>query len=115
MGVRLGFLCGSFQIAEPARLLDSTYLNHAHNDWIEIAVTFGVPGLLLLVGAIFFYARRSFVFVAANERQPSISPVRADGERHISNDCGGKPVRLPFANADNDVRIYASQPLVHRG
>jgi O-antigen ligase len=56
-----GSFVEAFQIAEPARLLDSTYLNHAHNDWIEIAVTFGVPGLLLLVGAIFFYARRSFV------------------------------------------------------
>jgi O-antigen ligase len=55
-----GSFVEAFQIAEPARLLDSTYLNHAHNDWIEIAVTFGVPGLLLLGTAIFFYIRRSF-------------------------------------------------------
>jgi O-antigen ligase len=50
----------AFQIAEPEAVLDSTYLNHAHNDWIEIAVTFGIPGMLLLAIALFVYVRRSF-------------------------------------------------------
>lgn len=44
----------AYRVLEPARLLDPTYLNRAHNDWIETAVTFGIPGiiisLLVLIG-----------------------------------------------------------------
>jgi O-antigen ligase len=60
-GSGAGSFVEAFQIAEPIKLLDSTYLNHAHNDWLEIAVTFGVPGLLLLAIALIFYVRRTFV------------------------------------------------------
>lgn len=53
--------CGSgsfvevFQIIEPRSLIDSTYLNHAHNDWIETAVTFGVPGILALIAIVLYW------------------------------------------------------------
>lgn len=39
----------AYRIAEPKHLLDATYLNHAHNDWIETAVTFGLPGIVVLI------------------------------------------------------------------
>jgi O-antigen ligase len=55
-----GSFVEAFQIVEPAHMLNSTYLNRAHNDWLEIAVTLGVPGLLLLVVAALFYFGRSF-------------------------------------------------------
>lgn len=47
-GSRSGSYAEAFQIIEPLRLLDPTYLNRAHNDWIEIAVTFGLPGIIAL-------------------------------------------------------------------
>lgn len=50
----------AFQIVEPNRILDATYLNHAHNDWVEIAVTFGLPGVLLMLVAVFLYTRRTY-------------------------------------------------------
>lgn len=50
-----------FQIAEPTRLLDATYLNHVHNDWIEIAVTFGLPGLTMAAIGLLFFVRRTFI------------------------------------------------------
>ena len=56
-----GSFIEAYQIVEPMRLLDSTYLNHAHNDWLEIAVTFGLPGMLGLALAVLFYLRRTFV------------------------------------------------------
>jgi O-antigen ligase len=37
-----------YQVAEPTALIQDTYLNHAHNDVLEIAVTLGLPGLALL-------------------------------------------------------------------
>lgn len=51
MGSGSGSFVEAFLIAEPDSQLDSTYLNRAHNDWLEIAVTFGLPGVLLLVSA----------------------------------------------------------------
>lgn len=52
-----GSFVEAFQIVEPAYLLDGTYLNRAHNDWVEIAVTFGLAGVigLTLASAAFFW------------------------------------------------------------
>lgn len=50
-----GSFVEAYQFAEPTRLLDATYLNHAHNDWIETAVTFGIPGALALLVAVIGY------------------------------------------------------------
>lgn len=51
----------AFQMNEPLDLLSNEYLNRLHNDWLEIALTFGVPGVLLMVTGIFYYLYRSFV------------------------------------------------------
>jgi O-antigen ligase len=50
----------AFQIAEPTRLLDATYLNRAHNDWVEIAVTFGALGVAALAVAVIGFVWRSY-------------------------------------------------------
>jgi hypothetical protein len=50
----------TYQIAEPARMLDATYLNRAHNDWVETAVTFGLPGIIALTLAVGAFALRSY-------------------------------------------------------
>jgi O-antigen ligase len=52
-----GSFVEAFQIIEPTYLLDATYLNRAHNDWVEIAVTFGLAGVigLALASAAFFW------------------------------------------------------------
>jgi len=47
-----------YQIYEPNELLSSKYMNHAHNDWLELALTGGVPGLLILAIAILAFGRR---------------------------------------------------------
>jgi O-antigen ligase len=41
-----------FRIHEPDALLNSTYLNHAHNDLLEVVLEAGLPGLLLLLAAM---------------------------------------------------------------
>lgn len=44
-----------FQIHEPTSLLKTTYLNHAHNDVLEVALVAGLPGIvLMLVGVLIF-------------------------------------------------------------
>jgi hypothetical protein len=37
---------------EPDRLLQPSYFNHAHNDWVEIAITGGLPAMIILLAAI---------------------------------------------------------------
>jgi Lipid A core - O-antigen ligase and related enzymes len=55
---------GSFEEAfnafEPSALLSSRYLNHAHNDLVELVIEGGVPGLVILLGALAWLGR-SFV------------------------------------------------------
>ncbi len=58
----LGFGPGGFvtayQINEPSNLLNAAYLNRLHNDWLEIVLTFGLPGIfLMLVGGVYYVCR----------------------------------------------------------
>jgi O-antigen ligase len=63
-----GFGPGSFvpvfQYEEPPALLIGTYLNRLHNDWLETVITFGFPGIVLLILGIAYYVRRSFLLWA---------------------------------------------------
>jgi O-antigen ligase len=53
-GTGIGSYAQAYQILEPAGLLRPTYSNHAHNEWLEIALTAGIPGLAILgVAALF--------------------------------------------------------------
>ena len=38
--------------------VDTTYINHAHNDPLELIVELGLPGLVLMVAFLFWWARR---------------------------------------------------------
>lgn len=58
-GSGLGSFDPIFRIHEPFSLLKPTYFNHAHNDFLEIVLTAGAPGLLLLVAAIGWWVWRS--------------------------------------------------------
>jgi O-antigen ligase len=44
---------------EDQSAVDTTYVNHAHNDYLEIAVEAGVPGLLLLVAFLYWWGNRA--------------------------------------------------------
>lgn len=49
-----------YKILEPTSLLNPYYLNRAHNDWIEIAVTFGIIGVATLTAAVVIFVIRSY-------------------------------------------------------
>lgn len=57
-GSGIGSYADVYQILEPDALLRATFSNHAHNEWLEIALTAGLPGLAILawVLGLFFYA-----------------------------------------------------------
>jgi O-antigen ligase len=56
-GSGVGSFIEVFQIDEPDHLLEPTYFNHAHNDWLEVYLTLGLPGLLLVAIALYALAR----------------------------------------------------------
>ena len=48
---------------EPRSILDTTYVNHAHNDFLEVLLTAGLPALVLLAAALVLWlvaTRRAF-------------------------------------------------------
>lgn len=49
-----------FRLYEPLGLLKPTYFNHAHNDWLEIALGGGLPALACLLAAVAWWLTRSF-------------------------------------------------------
>lgn len=58
-GAGFGSFDPTFRLHEPFDLLKPTYLNHAHNDFLEVILDGGLPALLLLLGAIIWYGLAS--------------------------------------------------------
>ncbi len=54
-GSGLGGFDAVFRLHEPLDLLKPTFFNRAHNDFIEIVLDAGVPGLLLLLAGILWW------------------------------------------------------------
>lgn len=52
IGSGIGSFAEVYQIDEPNGLLGPTYLNHAHNDWLEAWMTGGLPAMVLVAAAI---------------------------------------------------------------
>jgi O-antigen ligase len=51
-----GSFVETYLLYEPSALIKSTYLNHAHNDWLEVVMTLGLPGAALLLVALLAYS-----------------------------------------------------------
>lgn len=56
-GSGVGSFVPVYQIHEPAAMLLPQYVNQAHNDWLDIALTSGVPGIILALAALAMLAR----------------------------------------------------------
>ncbi|HTU12685.1 MAG TPA: O-antigen ligase family protein [Allosphingosinicella sp.] len=59
-GIGYGAFDPVFRGFEPDRLLATQYVNHAHNDLIELALTGGAVAVLLLLLFLGWWAKRSF-------------------------------------------------------
>ncbi len=62
-----------FRIHEPDALLKPTFFNNAHNDLLELAITGGVPALLLLAALTLWLAKRSLIAFQSCRRAMSWS------------------------------------------
>lgn len=58
-GAGFGSFDPIFRRYEPDALLDPTYLNHAHNDLLEIVICGGIPALLIFAAFFLWVCRRA--------------------------------------------------------
>lgn len=77
LGTGMGSFAEVFQLKEPRSLLDSTYFNHAHNDWLEVLVTGGLPALILLLCTCVLVAARILQVVRRAKRPPTAEDLFA--------------------------------------
>lgn len=70
----LGSGLGSFQKIyrehENLAMVDRFYMNHAHGDYVELALETGVPGLLIVLLFILWWIRRSIALWRTDEADP---------------------------------------------
>jgi O-antigen ligase len=72
VGTGFGAFDPAFRAIEPDNALSTQYMNHAHNEIIELAITGGVPALLLLGVFLVWYVRSSTrVFRDISKGSPS--------------------------------------------
>lgn len=77
VGSGIGSFVQAYQIDEQDRLLGLTYVNRAHNDFLEIWLTAGVPGAILLALAALGLGRASYsAFKRSTVSSRSVSYAR---------------------------------------
>lgn len=59
-GAGFGTFDPVFRVAEPLTTLEPRYVNHAHNDLLELLIEAGLPGLILLVTFLCWWASRAW-------------------------------------------------------
>ena len=58
VGTGLGTFQRLYPSTEDAAAITGTFVNHAHNDYLEIILEFGIGGLLLIIAFLLWWARR---------------------------------------------------------
>lgn len=68
MGTGLGSFDPIFRLHEPLGLLKPTFFNHAHNEYLEVVLDAGLPGLLVLMAALSWWAWTSLSSLRSKDR-----------------------------------------------
>jgi O-antigen ligase len=60
LGSGLGTFVPIYERFEPRTMLAESYVNHAHNDWLELWLNGGVPAIILIIGFLTWFAVSTF-------------------------------------------------------
>lgn len=63
LGTGAGTFDGVYRSVETLDTLTAAYLNHAHNDYLEIMLEMGIPGILLLLAFVGFLVWRAIAII----------------------------------------------------
>ena len=67
MGSGLGTFADIYRRYEDVAAVDRVYLNHVHNDYIELLLETGLPGVALIIAFLLWWARRTHAIWLSNE------------------------------------------------
>ncbi len=76
-GSGLGTFVPVFRINESLAAVHQTYTNHAHSDFMEIALEAGIPGLLLLVAFLIWFVATAWSRLRGRIGTPDFAPMLA--------------------------------------
>ncbi|GAA4046926.1 hypothetical protein GCM10022213_17950 [Parerythrobacter jejuensis] len=68
IGSGIGSFVEVYKVYEPDALLSEKYLNHAHNDWLEVVMVAGLPGLFLLSMLVVVVGTNAIELIRRNDR-----------------------------------------------
>ena len=92
-----------FRMYEPDRILSPTYFNQAHNDFLELIITGGVPAIIVLLAFLGWFGRRVFGLIAAPDRRSSDQVAGQIGAMLLATfllaSFSDYPLRTPLASA----------------
>lgn len=77
-----GSFVQAYQVVEPSALLSENYLNQAHNDFLQLFVEFGLPGMVLLLAALLMLAAAGWRLWTARVDRTQGGGILADRLRH---------------------------------
>lgn len=66
-GSGFGTFVEAYQIAEPSEVLRTKYVNHAHNDWLELLMDSGLVGGVMIIAALGTWVMRLAHAIRAEE------------------------------------------------
>lgn len=73
LGAGLGSFNEVFKVHEPASLLNAQYMNQVHNDWLDLALTGGLPfGFVVAAGACWLAVRATPILLSKNVEQVNV-------------------------------------------
>lgn len=70
LGSGLGSFRGVYKLYEDHQRIDRTYVNHAHNDYLELALELGIPGIILMVLFLLWWARVAWSAWRIRDEEP---------------------------------------------
>lgn len=114
-GSGIGSFAPIYQVHEEARLLIRPYFNQAHNDWLDLALTAGLPGVLLAATACVMFALAAKAALKANDvsghlRRAGLVVILVLAFASASD----YPIRTPILSALFVIAaIWAWSPLSH--
>lgn len=112
-GSGIGSFVPVYEIHESADMLMPLYVNQAHNDWLDLVLTSGIPGLFLALVAMVMLAKAAGVALIAQGipghlRRAGIGMILVLALASLSD----YPVRTPILSAFVAIAvIWASAPL----
>lgn len=69
-GTGLGSFESVYRQYEDQSSVGATYVNHAHNDYLQVALELGAPGIILMALFLVWWATQSLRIWQSNERRP---------------------------------------------